>query len=112
MQLINPKSMKKTLLAFFLFIGLTVTYGQTNLPEYTNLVKKADSLFQLKDYKNSALTYSSAFKTLGWKGLEIDRYNAARSWALANNSDSAFFNLQRIADNLYYAEYEKISNDE
>ncbi|MCE3279972.1 MAG: hypothetical protein K0S44_2163 [Bacteroidetes bacterium] len=104
--------MKKTLLAFLFFIGLTVTYGQKNPPEYTNLVKRADSLFQLKDYKNSALTYSSAFKTLGWKGQETDRYNAARAWALINNADSAFFNLQRIADKLYYAQYEQISNDE
>lgn len=105
-------TMKKLLLTLLVYISQTVVYGQTNPPEYTALVKKADSLFQIKDYKNSALSYSDAFKTLGWKGLETDRYNAARAWAFANNPDSAFFNLQRIADKLYYAEYEQISKDE
>ena len=83
-----------------------------NLPkEYTDLIKRADSLFLTKNYIESANTFSFAFKTLGWKGLGEDRYKAARSWALAGNSDSAVFNLERIATALYFSEYKQIFSD-
>ncbi|NID10339.1 DUF6624 domain-containing protein [Fibrivirga algicola] len=78
---------------------------------YLALAKKADSLYQAKDYKNSALTYSNAFKANGWVGLSTDRYNAACSWALANNADSAFFQLNRIATKAGYANYNHITTD-
>lgn len=40
-----------------------------------------------------------------------DRYNAACSWALAGNSDSAFFNLNRAAFPGRYADYSHITTD-
>ncbi|MEI7962009.1 MAG: hypothetical protein WCI04_06765, partial [archaeon] len=66
-----------------------------NVPdEYKKLVKQAESLYNAKDYKNSAFTYSSAFKINGWTDTPIDYYNAACSYALANNPDSTFFCLE------------------
>lgn len=104
--------MKKLFLFSTIFLIWTGVYGQTTKSEYSNLIKKADSLYQAKDFKNSALTYSSAFKVLGWKGLPDDRYNAARAWTMAKTPDSAFFNLQRIVDKGYYSDYDKITKEE
>ncbi len=68
--------------------------------EYDRLVQKADSFYKIKEYKKSALVYSRAFKSVGWKGSMTDRYNAACSWALAGYPDSAFFNLMRITSSI------------
>jgi hypothetical protein len=83
--------------------------GQT--AEYTLLVKRADSLYNAKDYPRSAQFYSKAFQSLGWKGMSNDRYNAACSWALANQPDSAFFQLNRIATKGGYKNYSHVSTD-
>lgn len=62
--------------------------------EYIN---DADEAYAKKDYKASAIAYSNAFAANGGTGLVNDRYNAACSWALAGNADSAFSQLTRIA---------------
>lgn len=101
--------MKKTYLIIVISFCFTAFYGQEQ--EYKKLVKKADSLLQAKDFINSANSYSAAFKTIGGKGTRNDRYDAARAWSMANIPDSAFYNLQRIVDKLYYSDYEKVSKE-
>jgi hypothetical protein len=86
-------------------------FGQTAPSEYYLYIEKADSLYNEKDYKNSASMYSEAFKVFGWRGFINDRYNAACSWALANFPDSAFFQLTRIATKANYTDYEQIISD-
>ena len=101
--------MKRYILAAFFALTLSVTVGQTTAPgEYYVLVKKADDLYHIKDYKNAAITYSSAFKTFGWLGYANDRYSAACCWAMAGFPDSAFFNLYRIAEKAGYADYRSL----
>lgn len=85
----------KNIIFILLFILSGYLFSQDQEKEYKYLVKKADSLYNAKDYKNSAKVYSAAFKALGWKGTPLDRYNAACSAALANIPDSAFFYLNR-----------------
>ncbi len=68
--------MKKLIFSLSFFLASQVTFGQN--AEYSKLVKKADSLYQAKNFKASALTYSEAFKANGWLGISNDRYNAAR----------------------------------
>lgn len=80
-------------------------------PEYTKLIKKAFTLYEAKEYKKSAFTYSAAVKSNGGKGYRDDRYNAACSWALAGYPDSAFYNLNRIATMASYANYRHITTD-
>jgi len=101
--------MKKTILLFGCFILTHFSFGQN--ADYSALVKKADSLYNAGNYKVSALTYSEAFKANDWTGLSNDRYNAACSWALANNSDSSFFQLNRIATKANYVNYGHITTD-
>ncbi|MBK9567849.1 MAG: DUF6624 domain-containing protein [Saprospiraceae bacterium] len=92
-----------------MLIFTTISSGQNEL--YKQHAKAADSLYNAKDYKKSAMTYSEAFKAIGWKGTSNDRYNAACSWALAGVPDSAFFQLDRIATKSNYTNLAHITND-
>lgn len=99
----------KIISGVFLFVNSMI--AQDIPREYFNLIHKADSLYDIHDYKKSAFMYSSAFKANDWKALPSDRYNAACTWALANYPDSAFFNLERIAKKSAYNNYDHIIKD-
>lgn len=105
--------MKKIIVSVAIILITTVCYSQDSQEEYSINIKKADSLIKLKDYKGAAMEYSRAFKSMGWKGKIIDRYNAACCWALAGVSDSAFFQLYKIADfeKMPYKNYDHITTD-
>lgn len=103
--------MKQGALIFALILSANLAFGQNMPQEYFDLVKKANSLYNAKDFKNSANQYSDAFKSNGWKGLSNDRYNAACSWALAAVPDSAFYHLDRIATKANYTNYGHITTD-
>jgi hypothetical protein len=78
---------------------------------YTENIRKAWDLYNKKDYLNSAKTYSLAFALNGGKGTQDDRYNAACSWALAGNADSAFHYLFGAAEKNNYDNYGHITTD-
>lgn len=99
----------RTIPLLLLFITTNFCLGQTK--QYAALVRKADSLYKAKDYSSSASYYSLAFKANEWKGTTIDRYNAACSWVLSGNADSAFFQLYRIATKGNYSNYQHITTD-
>ncbi len=102
--------MIKHIIIFFIFCA-NFCLSQNDVPqEYLILVKKADSLYNAKDYKNSAKFYSEAFKSMGWKGFPNDRYNAACSAAMAHIPDTAFFYLERAVKG-GYMNYKHISVD-
>lgn len=104
--------MKQITFILALVLTTALTFGQ-NIPKaYFDLVKKADSLYNAKDYKNSAKQYSDAFKVNDWKGLPDDQYNAACTWSLASVPDSAFFYLERIATKSNYTDYGHITTDQ
>ncbi len=103
--------MKQSIIFLFFAIWTTLIKGQNNYQQYDNFVKKADSLYHVNDYKNAALAYSNAFKSIGWIGTQKDRYNAACSWALAGVVDSAFFQLDRIVTKANYIDYGHITSD-
>lgn len=94
-----------------LFVGLSQLVAQAPPAIYVNTIREADSLYHIGLYKDAAWRYSVAFKSLGWKGYMQDRYNAACAWALINNADSAFFNLERIANKQQYEQYAQLSRD-
>jgi len=92
---------------------LTVVCGAfaQSSTKYTELTKEAKSLFDNKQYKRSAETYTKAFRANGWKAYRADRYNAACAWTLAGNKDSAFYQLFKVADAFKYDNYDRISTD-
>ncbi|MCO5267507.1 MAG: hypothetical protein M9897_01255 [Brumimicrobium sp.] len=103
--------MKKYFIVFKLCLIITLSFGQIAPPEYNNLIGQADSLYRAKNYLDSGQKYSAAFQSFGGLGYPDDIYNAACSWALAENADSAFINLQRIVDKAGYSNYKHIISD-
>ena len=84
------------LLALFCLFSHKII-GQNEVPaKYTALIKSADSLLQAKMYLPAAHTYALAFKSFQGKGFIPDRYQAAKAWALATVTDSAFVQLGKI----------------
>lgn len=111
--------MKILLASFYRFISfptitvlmvVNVAFGQ-NKAEYTKLIGEACHLYQNKEYLKSGKKYAEAFARNGNKGLLDDRYNAACSWALANEKDSAFVNLFLIANKGNFADDDQLIND-
>ena len=102
--------MKTTLLLSLLICTLSI-FSQTNTHKYEILIRQADSLYQVKDFKNSAFAFSAAFKVPDAKITMNHRYNAACSWALANYPDSAIFHLNYIATKMNYTDYGHIKGD-
>jgi len=106
--------LKKTIPILLLFIlsFFTKVFGQDSLPKkYYENIKKAERFYEAKEYQKSALAYSSAFSTNEWKGRANDRWNAACSWALAKNPDSAFFNLFKLASKIQFTEVNRLKTD-
>lgn len=94
-----------------ILLGVTACQVQEKKLDYAGSIQKADSLYNAKDFKGAAHAYSDAFESQGWKASVNDRYNAACCWALANIPDSAFFNLQRIANAAGFQDYGLLMSD-
>jgi hypothetical protein len=103
--------MKHVLTIAFVFSVLLFSAQTTAPKEYLDLIRTAETYFIAKDYKNSALAYSVAFKAGKYKIYSYDFYNAGCAWALAGNPDSAFVNLNRIVNSGVYKDYNHITND-
>lgn len=103
--------MKTTTLLLTFLISTVSLLGQNSNRKYDVLIRKADSLYQTGDYKKSAFAFSEAFNVPDSKITMNHRYNAACSYALANNSDSAFANLIYIATFMNYSRYSHIISD-
>lgn len=103
--------MKTTTFLLVLLISTVSLFAQNSNQKYDVLIRKADSLYQVKDYKNSALAFSDAFNVPDSKITINHRYNAACSYALANNADRAFANLNYIATLMNYTRYGHIKTD-
>ncbi len=97
---------------FIISIVLISIHSFAQNAEYYTFIHQADSLYNAKDYKNSANAFSKAFETLGWKGYPDDRYNAACTWALANVPDSAFDQIAILISRVKFKDYDQISKDE
>jgi len=85
--------MKKNIFFLCCFFIVNFSFSQTAAKFY----KQGDSLYEAKDYKNSAIAYTKGIKQEG-KATSIGKYYAcACSWSLAGIPDSAFHDLDIIA---------------
>jgi hypothetical protein len=101
-------------LLFFILFFITFSidsFGQLNSQNYSFIIKKADSLYNVKEFKVSAQLYSDAFKLNNWQGKSSDYYNAACSSALAGLIDSSFVYLFRVTNQYKYKNYNHITKD-
>ncbi len=101
--------MKKTI--FLTIIGILIinfSFGQST-ETYDELINEAWELYESKEYLKSAQKYSEAFAAYGG-GLD-ERYNAACSWALANQPDSSFIQLFKIVELGNFTDLDHITTD-
>ncbi len=89
--------MRKIIITLYSIAAAHFGIGQSLPSEYGDFVRKADSSFNKGNYKTSSFYYTSAFKSNGWKAELQHRWDAARSWALSGNADSALFQLELLA---------------
>lgn len=101
---------KITILTILGFLIFNYSFGQDK-EKYSELINEAWKLYESKEFQKSGEKYSEAFKVLENKGMVNDRYNAACSWALANQTDSAFVQLFKIAKNGNYTNLVHIKSD-
>jgi hypothetical protein len=92
------------------FLMFNLTFGQDK-QTYSELIKEAWDLYNSKEYLKSGEKYAEAL--VGMKSTEKgrDRYNAACSWALANQIDASFVQLFKIAKNGNYTNLGHITTD-
>ncbi len=69
-----------------------------DMAKYREFIKQADQLYETKEYPKSAKMYQNGFDAIGGKAFPNDRYNAACSYALANDKKNAFYHLFRLTD--------------
>ncbi len=103
--------MKKTTTLLVFLISAISMVAQSKLQSYDSYIRRADSLYRASDFKNSSFAFSEAFKIPEAKITMNQRYNSACSYALANNPDSAFFNLNHIASFMNYTNYGHLISD-
>ena len=90
--------MKKKSLLFLFILFFNLSFGQSKFKPTENYIRqssKAFGLYNEKDYIQSGKIYDTLFKIFKGKGLRIDKYNAACTWALAGNIDQAFYYLNQ-----------------
>ena len=100
----------KSFLVIVTIILFNISFAQDG-KRYSELINEAWKLYEGKEYLKSGQKYSEAFVASGNKGSLDDRYNAACSWALANQPDSSFIQLFKIAKSGYYTDLVHITTD-
>ena len=86
------------LLTTLSLFAINFMFGQDH-ERYSELIKEASYHYEKKEYQESGQKYSEAFDVSSTLGTVNDRFNAACSWALANQADSAFIQLFDVAQN-------------
>ena len=103
--------MQKILLTcWILCFGVLFGFAQP-FSKYNQLINTADSLYKAKQFKASAIKYNIAFATKPRNVKYHHPYNAACSWALAGNADSAFYYLDISAKKYGYSNLNHIKAD-
>jgi hypothetical protein len=101
---------KILLTCWILCCGVLVGFAQP-FSKYNQLINTADSLYKAKQFKASAIKYNIAFATKPRNVKYHHPYNAACSWALAGNADSAFYYLDISAKKYGYSNLNHIRAD-
>lgn len=79
------------------------TPGFNERAAYLSYSDRGDSLYQAGHYREAAMDYSRAVALMPEMARSNDLYNAACSWALAGEADSAFRYLQQAVSACGYA---------
>lgn len=104
---------KLLLLAIIGLLSTNFVFSQSDLTKYDVCITKADSLYNAKEYQASAVEFQNAFDSNDGKAYSRDRYNAACTFALAGDSDKAFYHMFYLAENpkILYTNYNHVIAD-
>ena len=102
--------MKKLLLALLPLL-LASTVSAQDMTQYRAHIKVADQQYEDQNYQASADAFKAAFETLDGKAQPNDRYNAACSYALAGDGESAFYHLFYLCRTSKYKNLDHITTD-
>ena len=103
--------MKKLLFFIVTFFYFTHFASAQTSVKYFEYIDQAKNSFAKKEYKKSSDLYANAFRLNAGKAFSQDRYNAARSWSLAGDKDSAFVQLFKVATLYDFTNYNQISEE-
>ncbi|MCO4294172.1 hypothetical protein NF867_15020 [Solitalea sp. MAHUQ-68] len=103
--------MRKFYFSTIAFLILHVSFVNAQSETYQSLLKVADSLYKIKEYKKSTYAYTWAFRVNSYRSTLKDRYNAAKAWSMNFTPDSAFFHLYKMAKQGNFSDYDKLIND-
>ncbi len=87
------------------------TPGFNERAAYLDFSDLGDSLYHAGRYREAAMQYSRAVALRPELARSNDMYNAACSWALAGEVDSAFFHLQQVVSTHGYAKSGHLQED-
>ncbi len=90
--------MKNWILTSVLGLAFSCSASAQDFARYYELTGAGYRLFFEGNYLAAGAKFNEAFRANGGKGKTDDRYNASRAWARAGQGDSAFFHLEKIAD--------------
>jgi hypothetical protein len=107
--------MKRYYIFTFLIFVTNIVYSQQNSQNVSSLYldysKKADDSYLNNNFIEAVKFYKLAFDANGGVGRVIHRYNLASCWANLDKPDSAFVQLERIAEKGNFSNVELISMD-
>ena len=100
--------MKKEILILLCMLTVFVSTAHNANQVY----RKADSLYNAKDFKSSAIAYNEGINLQGTNAAFSRYLSAASSWTLANLPDSAFYLLDMVSknDKLVQSDYKNLEN--
>ncbi|MDD5530593.1 MAG: sugar-binding protein [bacterium] len=89
----------KILIPLFLFMSFGIS-GLLSAQTYSDFIKLADESYRNKDYLKSAENYEKALEQKEGKTKDSNEvyYKAARSWALAGNTENALKSLNLLTN--------------
>ncbi|SCY00099.1 hypothetical protein SAMN05192588_0666 [Nonlabens sp. Hel1_33_55] len=99
----------KKLTVFVFFLLSTAAFAQSDIFDHYYKIRKADSLYELKKYKESYIAYKDAIQNNNKYIKQNDIYNAACSAALSGKTNDAFLHLSELANNVNY-KYDNIEH--
>ena len=100
----------RLIVAALVLFQFNALLGQS-MEKYHQLIKEAEECYKLDEFQNSADKYKLAFDQIEGKAYPYDRYNAACSYALAEDSESAFYHLLRLTRDSDYSFYKTLPTD-
>jgi tetratricopeptide (TPR) repeat protein len=104
--------MNKTIISILVItLCTTSALSQTVTKEYALYSNRGDSLFLIGEYDKAVVQYTKAFESNSGLAKVAHRYKAASCYSILNSVDSAFVQLEKIANKGKFSQVDLITAD-